>query len=247
MSEGQRGNILFLVLLAVVLFAALSYAVTQSQRGAGNDASNEKVQAQAAELMNYFTSIDVGVQRMLTTGGIKDYELNFFYQIGNNYIFGSNDNTNCTEARCRVFDPAGGGVTGRRVSTAFFRDPSTASSNNLDTPRLVYATMPGAGSSKTDVMLWIGGVSTALCKEINKRAGLGNDIFYNINDAATTNTIMYQFNIPVGPIPDNIYTSSNSIEAGMAGSYCSCPYASQSLCETTSPFRPSIVHIILAR
>lgn len=48
----ERGNILFLILLAVVLFAALSYAVTQSMRGGGNDASKEKMQLTYAKLQN---------------------------------------------------------------------------------------------------------------------------------------------------------------------------------------------------
>ena len=249
MSEGQRGNILFLILLAVVLFAALSYAVTQSQRGSGNDATNEKTQAQAAELMNYFASIDLGVQRMLTTGGVKDYELNFFYQTAGNYVFGSADNTNCTETRCRVFDPAGGGVTGRKVS-AFARDPANAVTNTLDSARLVYASIPGAGTSKTDVIFWVGGVSMPLCREINKRSNVnGGEVIYGAgnSDAAQANTIMYQYVLPLGPIPDNIYTAVYPIEAGIAGTFCTCPYASPALCEASSVFRPSIVHIIVAR
>lgn len=50
-TQTQRGNVLFLILIAVVLFAALSYAVTQSSRGGGDNVDDEKMRLEAARLL----------------------------------------------------------------------------------------------------------------------------------------------------------------------------------------------------
>jgi hypothetical protein len=56
-GDKQSGNVLFLILIAVALFAALSYAVTQSSRG-GGDADNELAQIAQAESDNCTSSVD---------------------------------------------------------------------------------------------------------------------------------------------------------------------------------------------
>ena len=66
----QRGNILFLILLAVVLFAALSYAVT-SQRDGGKNASGESAKSHASALLQYAALVENTVHRMVMVGGIK--------------------------------------------------------------------------------------------------------------------------------------------------------------------------------
>ncbi len=74
--HSEKGNILFLILLAVILFAALSYAVTQSLRGGGQDASNEKNIVKGAQIMQYPVGIRAAILRMIV-GGTNVNTLNF--------------------------------------------------------------------------------------------------------------------------------------------------------------------------
>jgi hypothetical protein len=62
MRNKQAGNVLFLILMAVALFAALSYAVTQSTRGGGN--ADKEIQAvDVSILLQQGAAIESGILR----------------------------------------------------------------------------------------------------------------------------------------------------------------------------------------
>ena len=65
--EGERGNALFLILIAVALFAALSYAITQSGRGGGT-IDRETVVITAGQVVEQPAAIRTAVTRMIITG-----------------------------------------------------------------------------------------------------------------------------------------------------------------------------------
>jgi len=237
----NRGNILFLILLAVVLFAALSYAVTNSLRGGGKDAGDEKTVSQAADMMNYFVQLDTAVQRMMLTGNIQDYQLNFYYQTGNNYIQSGYDNTNCTENKCRVFHPDGGSVAGRKT-TPWMRNPSDTAYTQA---RIWYAQVPGAGSSAPDILFAIQQVKTPLCKAINKKVLGIDDIIYSINDITIGSPVYQGSPPPIGPISNNLMLPVTHT-IGQTGTFCSCRSATQSDCEASDSM-PVVYHVLVAR
>jgi hypothetical protein len=63
----ERGNALFLILIAVALFAALSYALTQSGRGGGN-ISNQTALITAGQVSEAPADIRSAVSRMVLSG-----------------------------------------------------------------------------------------------------------------------------------------------------------------------------------
>ncbi len=106
----ERGNILFLILLAVVLFAALSYAVTSSMRGNGKDASAEKAQLDQSVLDNFQAEMDGALLRLKTTGGCTDAQISYETPAG------ANVNSNApADKHCHVFSPLGAGVPWRNL------------------------------------------------------------------------------------------------------------------------------------
>ena len=75
-SNHSSGNVLFLILIAVVLFAALSYAVTSSSRSSGN-VDKEKNELAISNLMQQLTLLDQSIMRLKILNKCTDKEISF--------------------------------------------------------------------------------------------------------------------------------------------------------------------------
>jgi hypothetical protein len=60
--NSRSGNVLFLILIAVALFAALSYAVTSSSRSSGAQIGADQARIMAAEIRQYASSIEQAIR-----------------------------------------------------------------------------------------------------------------------------------------------------------------------------------------
>lgn len=157
--KDQKGNALFLILIAVVLFAALSYAITQSNRSGGS-VSDEANTIASTTVVQYASAVASGVMRMQLRGAnLDDIEYD-------EPPDSENDPTN------QVFHPSGGGVAWQNV------DPNAVDPDASPAPYWSFKESPieNVGTSEAEEMIRLYGVRKGVCEEINKRLTGSKDI-----------------------------------------------------------------------
>lgn len=167
MRDTQSGNVLFLILIAVALFAALSYAVTQTQRSGSNDASDETLRLDLATAEQLTQSYQVALQRMHYLNGIDPDEISFENQEWPSWLNSPTQagNPNCTTEKCRLFSSEGGNV--------HYVDPIDGLGNrNYWTFTRAY--LRGIGDEDTADFIVAIETTTEKCIEINEIYGIEN-------------------------------------------------------------------------
>lgn len=95
----RSGNVLFLILLAVALFAALSYAVTQSSRSGGNDISDEQLRLNQSRIENIASAIQAASLRLRIGKGCSTIN----YSIPEDW--------SGSDFSCHIYHPNGAGLS----------------------------------------------------------------------------------------------------------------------------------------
>lgn len=169
--QNEKGNILFLILLAVILFAALSYAVTQSLRGGGTDASSEKNLVKSAQITQYPVGVRAAILRMIV-GGTDVTTLNF--DPPSTFGDAGWTTTGTKQLALNVFHPTGGGAV-------FSLVPSEALATASATQRWVFTMnfgVPNIGTTATttaagkELLAIAPNIDPTLCAKIDSQLGV---------------------------------------------------------------------------
>ncbi len=120
----ESGNALFLILIAVALFAALSYAITQSGSGGGS-VDREQEMLAAAQIIQYVGAIEQTITRLRLVNGCSDTEISFENSTVSGYV---NPNAPIDKS-CHIFDPAGGGMRYVKPNNLWLDKSESASRN----------------------------------------------------------------------------------------------------------------------
>ncbi len=162
--KGERGNVLFLILIAVALFAALSYAVTQSSRTGGGASDGESNLINSAQVTQYPASVRTAIVRMIIAGTTAN-QLEFNPPAD----FGT-----LTQERFGVFHASGGGAT---RTTA----PPDVMANGLQGQWIFSSAFAinligtsQASNASNDIIAFLPGVNESICQRLNLELGVTN-------------------------------------------------------------------------
>lgn len=183
----QRGNILFLILLAVVLFAALSYAVTQSTRGGGNNANAESAEAAGSAIVQFLIDMETQITRSKMIDGVNEAAFTFCtisnnsadnaYRFNNNSANCWNCNNVCNGGACAVFKPWNpNGIPAQTFEK--YADPTyVGDSYNANYVKGGHFSahpliVQNVGTPAADLVGLVWGVTPDICNAINRKFGI---------------------------------------------------------------------------
>jgi hypothetical protein len=183
-NKFQSGNALFLILIAVILFAALSYAITKSEGGNAAMATEDQMSIRFAADSDILNQAVSSVQRMELNGCTKDNS--FMYSIPDQTVPAG------VSSKC-IFSTLYGGD----IPPYLMMVPGSAAVAQGD-PSVADLPFPGIGTTKQDtvVYMFIGTYSGtavsklrpdlyAYCNYFNKKVGItGYDIDTPIDAAS---------------------------------------------------------------
>ena len=171
--ECERGNVLFLILIAVALFAALSYAITSSSRSSGGDADSETNLINSSTITQYPAGVRTTMLRMQVSNSVSldEFEFNTPNEFANCATVGGTLGVNC------VFHPDGGGATfapsaADVVTSGTQTDWIINSANQINLIGRTGATANASAANSAEIIAFLVGVRTGICERLNQQFGI---------------------------------------------------------------------------
>lgn len=158
--HAEAGNVLFLILIAVVLFAALSYAVSQTMRSSGNSGPGQETgKIDSAYLIQFPTSVRQAVVRMKLSRNLANEDISFAHPGDTTYgTFG-------TVPTKELFHPQGGAVVYESPPSQINDGTQWVFNGNIEING--QGTTSGTSSS-ADLVAFLPGIRRDVCRYVNQ-------------------------------------------------------------------------------
>ncbi|WCP16310.1 hypothetical protein sphantq_04806 (plasmid) [Sphingobium sp. AntQ-1] len=157
-SHRQSGNVLFLILIAVALFAALAYSVTRSSSG-GKSVSSEQAKTEVAALMQNLSLVEIAIQKSRVINSCGETEISFNGFPGHTYD---------SRDECEIFNLSSGGITLLVISSKIQKPAAECYS----TTSVFNAGFDIDKTGKADLVFQINCVNDSICLAFNEMNGI---------------------------------------------------------------------------
>ena len=165
----QGGNALFLILIAVALFAARSYAVTQTSRGSGGTGKEEGA-LRAGEILSYVGTLRQEIDRLIIMNGCNEDDISFVGFSSYNTVHPPG---RPADGSCDMFGAAGGGLRAETLfpaaqsATETFKGYQVYSANNFTDLAWPGATN-GFTADKLETYVAVRNLTLDVCNALNR-------------------------------------------------------------------------------
>lgn len=161
-SMGEAGNALIYVLIAIALFAALSFTLSrQTDTGEAGTLADERAELYATQIISYAAQAKSAVDQMIFSGA-RINDLDFMDPSDANF------NTGTVKARTnRVYHPEGGGLVKGRLPEEAIAQSTTDPLAGWYMGR--FNNVEWTDTAGEDVILTAYQISRAVCEKINEK------------------------------------------------------------------------------
>lgn len=163
-SNPESGNIIFIILIAIVLIGALTAAIQQTSDGESANIDDESLAIKAAEVQRATAEIERGIL-YIAQNGISESDISFAHPESTSSALNEyGDITADSSPSDQVFHPNGGAANYPAI-------PSDIQSTSSIWEFYGGTHLPGVGSDKADLIAVLPNVTAQFCEKINKLNG----------------------------------------------------------------------------
>jgi len=159
-NPAEHGSAFFYIIIAIALFAALSYTVSKNRNGNTNIYTEEQAKLAAQEIIEYGNTVTNAVQK-LRLRGCSDTDISF----ENNVVAGYSNGGAPADNSCDVFDTNGGNINLPTFNRNFY-DPSAPAFTEISFN--AENNITGVSSTEAELMAFVSRLDQNICDSINQ-------------------------------------------------------------------------------
>lgn len=157
--KNERGNIMFMILIAIVLIATLTAVISNTSDTQNSSIDNETLAIRASEIQRYAAELERGITYIMQNG-TSEQDIRFAIPTDSANATGYGDLAADTDPSDQMFHPNGGAANYR------------AAPDDVQTTASAWefyggTHIPGVGTSKADLIAVLPFVTQQMCEKIN--------------------------------------------------------------------------------